>query len=123
LEISHAKDVSDNYSHCFVHAGLAAAPNPADSEGKPGVFYTSMERSWLPSQLGLSGTAVHWIGILLVVLSTPGFVLAGLDILGVTGLRMIWRIAAIISACISMLLLILFRHPWLPKGVLMTSER
>ena len=105
-------------AHGLVHAGLAAAPNPADSQGKPGGFFTAAERSWLLPQLGVAGTAVHWIGITLVSLSTLGFVLAGLGIVGVVGLTTIWRTVAIISASISLLLLILFWHRWLSVGVL-----
>ncbi|MCP4416743.1 MAG: hypothetical protein GY805_08975 [Chloroflexi bacterium] len=89
-------------AHGLVHAGLATAPNPADPEGKPGAFFTAVERSWLLPQLGLSGTAVHWIGIALVALSTLGFILAGLGIFGVAGLSAIWRTVAAISAIISL---------------------
>lgn len=104
-------------AHGLVHAILAAAPNPSDSNAKPGAFFTAADRSWLP-QLGLSASAVQWIGISLVALSTLGFVLAGLGIFGVAGLSAIWRTVAVISSCISLVLLILFWHPWLPVGVL-----
>jgi hypothetical protein len=53
-----------------------------------------------------------------VALSTLGFVLAGLGIFGVAGLSAIWRTVAIVSSFVSLLLLILFWHPWLPVGVL-----
>jgi len=105
-------------AHGLVHAILAIAPNPADSEAKPGAFFTTVERSWLLPQLGLSASAVQWIGIILVVASTLGFVLAGLGVFGVGGLSAIWRTLAILSSCISLLLLILFWHPWLPVGIL-----
>ena len=105
-------------AHGLVHAILAIAPNPADADAKPGAFFTTTERSWLLPQLGLSTSAVQWIGIILVVLSTLGFVLAGLGIFGVAGLSLIWRTLAVFSSCISLLLLILFWHPWLPVGVL-----
>lgn len=105
-------------AHGLVHVGLAIAPNPTDPEAKPGAFFTAMERSWLLPQLGLNAAAVKWIGVLLVGLSTLGFVLAGLGIFGVTGLSAIWRTTAIVSAIVSLLLLFLFWHPWLPVGVL-----
>jgi hypothetical protein len=105
-------------AHGLVHAGLAAAPNPADPVAKPGAFFTAPERSWLLPKLGLSASTVQMIGIILVVLSTLGFVLAGLGIFGVAGLSVVWRSVAIISALISSLLLLLFWHPWLPVGVL-----
>ncbi len=105
-------------AHGLVHAGLAAAPNPADPNAKPLAFFTAAERSWLLPRLGMGETAVHWVGVTLVALSTLGFVLAGLGIFGVAGLSTIWQTVAIISAMPSLLLLILFWHPWLPVGVL-----
>jgi len=105
-------------AHGLVHTILAVAPNPADTDAKPGAFFTTTERSWIFTQLNLPSSAVQWIGILLVSLSTLGFLLAGLGILGVPGLGDIWRTVAIFSAVISLVLLILFWHPWLPVGVL-----
>ena len=105
-------------AHGLAHAGLAAAPNPDDPNAKPGAFFTAVERSWLLSKLGLNASIIRWIGIILVALSTLGFVLAGLGIFGVPGLITIWRTIAVISAEVSLLLLILFWHPWLPVGVL-----
>ncbi|MFC1997040.1 hypothetical protein ACFLXI_05465 [Chloroflexota bacterium] len=105
-------------AHGLVHAILAVAPNPADPDAKPGAFFTAVERSWLLPQLGLSASAVQWVGFILVVLSTLGFVLAGLGIFGVAGLSAIWRTVAIISSCVSLTLLVLFWHAWLPVGVL-----
>ena len=95
-------------AHGLVHAGLAIAPDPNEPEAKPGAFFTAMERSWLLPRIGFTASTVQWVGILLVALSTLGFILAGLGILGVAGLSMIWRTVAIISACGSLLLLILF---------------
>lgn len=97
--------------------GLAPAPNPSDPDVKPGAFFTSPERSWLLPRLGLNPPAVQWIGITLVALATLGFVLAGLGAFGVAGLTAIWRTVAVVSAGVS-LLLVLFWHPWLIVGVL-----
>ena len=85
-------------AHGLVHAILAIAPNPADPNAKPGAFFTAAERSWLLPQLGLNASTIQWIGIILVGLSTLGFVLAGLGIFGVAGLSAIWRTVAIVSA-------------------------
>lgn len=105
-------------AHGLVQAGLAAAPNPEDPETKPGAFFTSTERSWLLTKVGLSSASVRWIGIVLVALATLGFVLSGLGVFGVPGLSEIWRTLAIASAVVSLLLLILFWHLWLIIGVL-----
>jgi hypothetical protein len=105
-------------AHGLVHAGLAAAPDPKDPDNKAGAFFTSAKRSWLLLKLGLSPITIQWIGIGLVSLATLGFVLAGLGIFGVPGLDTIWRVIAIVSAAISLLLLILFWHRWLVVGIL-----
>ena len=105
-------------AHGLVHAGLTAAPNPADPDTKPGAFFTAAERSWLLPRLGFSPPMVKWTGILLVALATLGFVLAGLGIFGVPGLSAVWWAVAAASAGVSLLLLILFWHPWLLVGML-----
>ena len=105
-------------AHGLVHVGLAAAPDPKESESKPGAFFTAPQRSWLLPQLGLKPAAIRWIGILLVVFTTLGFVLAGLGVFGVPGLAELWRTIAVVSAVLSLLLLLLFWHPWIILGVL-----
>ena len=105
-------------AHGLVHSLLAIAPDPGDPAAKAGAFFTAANRSWLLPQLNLDGTAVQRIGIILVGLSTAGFVLAGVGILGVSGLAALWRPLAVLSAAVSLLLLGLFWHPWLPVGVL-----
>ncbi len=105
-------------AHGLVHAGLAAAPIPNDPEAKPGAFFTAAGRSWLLAQLGLSAPVVQWVGVILVALTTVGFVLAGLGVFGVPGLTTIWRTVAVISSCLSLLLLALFWHLWLVVGLL-----
>lgn len=103
-------------AHGLVHVGLAAAPDPNESESKPGAFFTAPQRSWLLPQLGLKPAAIRWIGILLVVFTTLGFVLAGLGVFGVPGLAELWRTIAVVSAVLSLLLLLLFWHPWIILG-------
>ena len=107
--------------HGLVHAGLFAAPDPNDPDSKPGAFFTSPERSWLLSRLGLNPSIVKWLGIILVVLATLGFVLAGLGVFGVPGLVGIWRTITVVSAIVSLLLLVLFWHPWLIVGLLIDA--
>jgi hypothetical protein len=105
-------------AHGLVHAGLFAAPDPNDPESSPAAFLTSTARSWLFNRIEAAAATAQRTGIILVVLSTVGFVLVGLGILGVPGLSEIWRMISVISAAVSLLLLIIFWHPWLVVGVL-----
>jgi hypothetical protein len=104
--------------HGMVHAILAAAPIPNEPDSNPGAFFTNSTRSWLLPRLGLNDTAIQWIGIILVILAALGFILAGLGVIGVPGLNDVWRTVAVVSACVSLLLLIVFWHTWLMVGVL-----
>ena len=103
-------------AHGLVHAGLAAAPNPDKADSTGGAFFTAANRSWLLPQAGLNDAVVQWIGVVLVILTTLGFVVAGLGVFGVPGLSEVWRTVAVVSACLSLSLLIVFWHPWLVVG-------
>ena len=104
-------------AHGLVHAGLAAAPIPNDPNPKPGDFFTAAVRSWLLPKLGFQVAAIRWVGIGLVVLATIAFISTGLGIFGVQGLNSIWRTTAVAGAGGSLLLLLVFWHPWLIVGV------
>lgn len=105
-------------AHALAHAGLAAAPIPGDPDPKPGAFFTEITRSWLFQKIGSAPGFVRLVGIILVVLSTLGFLLSGLGALGVPGLSDIWQAAAGFAVAVSLILLILFWHPWIIVGVL-----
>jgi len=105
-------------AHAVAHAGLAAAPIPDDPDPKPGAFFAEVSRSWLFQKLELDAAVVKKIGIILVILTVLGFIIAGLGGLGIPGLNKIWSTAAGLSAGVSLILLILFWHPWLIVGVL-----
>jgi hypothetical protein len=103
--------------HGIAHAGLASAPDPSESDSAPGAFFTQKERSRLFQYLDLDPILVQRVGIVLVVISVLGFILVGMGVLGVPGLEMIWQGLALISAAASLILLILFWHPWIILGV------
>ena len=105
-------------AHAVAQGGLAAAPIPNDPDSKPGAFFTEVTRSWLFQKLDLDVAIVRKIGIFLVILTVMGFILAGLGGLGVPGLNKIWGTTAGLSAGGSLILLILFWHPWLIVGIL-----
>lgn len=69
-------------AHGLVHSILAVAPTPDDLNAEPGTFFTAKTRSWLFQKMGTPDTVVRWVGIVLVVLATLGFLLTGLGVLG-----------------------------------------
>jgi hypothetical protein len=103
--------------HGIAHAGLASAPDPSESDSSPGAFFTQKGRSRLFQHLDLDPILVQRLGIILVVISIVGFILSGLGILGIPGLKMIWQGLVPITAIASLILLILFWHPWIILGV------
>ncbi|MGB2964851.1 MAG: hypothetical protein WBB69_12785 [Anaerolineales bacterium] len=108
-------------AHAIAHAGLAAAPVPEDPDPKPGAFFTAPARSWIFQRINLDSVPVQKIGVILVILSVLGFILAGTGALGVPGLKGIWQTTAAVSATISLTLLVIYWHPWLILGVLIDT--
>jgi hypothetical protein len=104
-------------AHGLVHSGLAAAPVPNDPASKPGTFFAAPTRSRLLSRMGMGDVSIRMVGLTLVGLATLIFLLAGMGILGVSGLQVIWQTLAIVAAALSLLLLGLFWHSWLVVGV------
>jgi hypothetical protein len=108
-------------AHAIAHAGLAAAPIPSEPSSKPGLFFTSPSRSWLLSNLNLSETTTRTIGIALVALSVVGFLFAGLGALKIPLLLSAWPQIAMVSAVISLVLLVAFWHPWIVLGLILDA--
>jgi hypothetical protein len=108
-------------AHAVAHAGLATAPIPENPDPKPGAFFTAPARSWIFKRINLDSIPVQKIGVILVTLSVVGFILAGLGALGVTGLKGIWQTTAAGSAIVSLILLVLYWHPWLILGVVIDT--
>ncbi len=106
-------------AHAIAHAGLAAAPIPSEPASKPGAFFTSLSRSWLLSSLNLSEKTVRAVGISMVALSVVGFLLAGFGALKVPFLLSAWPQIAMVSAVISLVLLVAFWHPWIVLGLIL----
>ena len=104
-------------AHGLVHSGLAATPIPNDPASKPGAFFTAANRSWLLAGMGLNAPAIRYVGFGLVGLATFSFLLTGIGVLGVPGLHAIWRGLTVLSASLSLVLLVVFWHPWLIFGI------
>ena len=112
-------------AHGFIHISLSWAPLP-----QPGAlrtpFFPSWKRSdtdqkWPVSKLGLPENVVRTAGWLLVVVVTAGFVLAALGLFGLPGLNTLWVPLAAGASILSIVLIALFWHPWLPVGILLDA--
>jgi hypothetical protein len=99
--------------HGLVHTILALSPNPNAAEARIGEFFA---QSWLLGGEG-PGSAGRIIAILLAVIATIGFVATGLALLDILVPFDWWRPLALISAVVSLLLLILFWNRYLIVGV------
>lgn len=109
-------------AHGWVHYSLTRVPVPASGALHtpyfPGWWRPDTDSSWLASRMGLSPEVVRTVGWILWMATLIGFVLAGLGLVGVPGLKMIWQATAIFGAVASLLLLTFYGHPWLVMGVL-----
>ena len=99
-------------AHGLVHWVLIA-PHPSSPGGGPGGF---LARSWLVGNLGLGEDVARWLGIALLVLATVGFASAGV---GILVSQEWWRVLAIASAAVSVVLFGLFWHTWFVAGPLL----
>jgi hypothetical protein len=101
--------------HGLIHAGIATAPDPSKGDsGDPFEFFTGEDRSWLLRLLGVSDSLSWWIAVILIALTTAGFVLAGILLMLNTPA---WREFAIGTSVLSLLFILAFWNRYLPVGV------
>jgi hypothetical protein len=110
-------------AHAFIHISLTWVPIP-----KPGAMRTPFFPSWMRSdtnpkwpisKLGLPGNLVRITGSILLLAVTVAFCLAALGLLGVPGLNMLWIPLADGASIASLVLIVLYWHPWLPAGIIL----
>ena len=109
-------------AHGVVHFILTLVPI-AEPGAKRTPFWPSWRRdatdpAWLASRLGLPAHWVRRIGYVLWVAALIGFVLAGLGLIGLPGLNLIWTITASFGAVASLILLLFYWHPSLFTAVI-----
>ena len=100
--------------HGLVHAILAMVPSPGAAEP---VFATFFSKSWLLSGLGLSESAGKPLALILAAIATIGFIMTGLALLDFLVPFDWWQTLAVVSAVVSLLLLVIFWHPYVIVGV------
>ncbi len=103
--------------HGLTHSILAMVPSPNAPDAGFATFFSG-QGSWLLSRLGLSGSVSKTMSILLAVIATIGFVAAGLALFGILVPFDWWRVLAIASAVVSLLLVIIFWNRYLIAGLL-----
>lgn len=106
--------------HGLMYAGLTTVPMPEPGGLRtpfwPSFWRPNVDPHWLASRLGLPAGAVVSIGTVLWMLALAGFVLAGLGLLGVPGLREIWAPASGVAAAVSLVLFLFYWHNWYVVG-------
>lgn len=100
--------------HGLVHVGAASAPAPGEEDKGAFRFFLGEDRSWLLRSIGVGDGTAWWIAIGLIAAATIGFVIAGVAIFA--GFS-VWRDIAVISAALSLLLIIMFWNRYLPVGL------
>jgi uncharacterized membrane protein YphA (DoxX/SURF4 family) len=96
-------------AHGLVHL-LYLAPRP---EGDPNYPFVPEER-WFAAAVGLAPSAAKAIAGTLAVASTIALMIAGVALLANAEL---WKPAAVIGSVVSLVLMLLFLHPWLVFGI------
>ena len=103
--------------HGLTHSILAIVPSPKTPGAGVATFFPGLG-SRLFTRLGLSESNTKTSAILLAVIATLGFVAAGLALLGILVPFDWWRILAIASAAVSLLLVLIFWDMYLIVGLL-----
>jgi hypothetical protein len=101
-------------AHGLIHWVLIA-PHPTVPDARTGSFLTN---SWLVGNLGLNEAVARWLGSTLIILATIGFAAAGI---GVLGSQEWWRMLAVASAAVSIILIVSFWHNWFVVGPLLDT--
>ncbi|HZW04624.1 MAG TPA: hypothetical protein VFF68_11900 [Anaerolineaceae bacterium] len=106
--------------HGLMYAGLTNVPMPEPGGLRtpfwPSWWRPNVDENWLAVKLGLPSDAVRLIGSGLWVLALAGFVLAGLGLLGIPGLKEIWVPASGAAAAVSLVLFVFYWHNWFVAG-------
>lgn len=109
-------------AHGLIHISLTTVPisepGAVQTPYWPSLRRQNIDPRWLANRLHLSKGTIRILGWVLCAVATAGFILAGLGILHVPGLSTIWIQAATFCSVVSMVLLLLFWHPWFVAGPL-----
>lgn len=109
-------------AHGWIHMSLAQVPLP-----QPGGLHTpffpawwrpAVDPSWPVSRLGIAPAAARALGWVLWLVVVTLYALAGLALFFVPANPAIWQGLTVGASGLSLVLLGLYWHPWLPVGIL-----
>ncbi len=100
--------------HGLIHLGFVS-PRPAPSPGAPPWPFDA-ERSWLLGAVGLDAGVARALAWVLVATLVAGYVVAALAAIPVLPASL-FAPATVVGSVASLLLLLVFFHPWLVIGV------
>ncbi len=105
----------------IVSAQSAGSFNPASAVQNPAWLSwwpAALGHSWLLSWLGLEKPPFSWLSGLLWLAGGLLLIAAGLGVVGVLIPQGLWRPLAISGAVVSLLMLLVYLHPFLGIGIL-----
>ena len=100
--------------HGLIHLGFVS-PRPAPSPGAPPWPFDA-ERSWLLGAVGIDAGVARAVAWVLVATLVAGYVVAALATLPILPAAL-FPPAAVIASIASLVLLLVFFHPWLVIGI------
>ncbi len=109
-------------AHGWIHMSLAQVPLP-----QPGGLHTpffpawwraGVDPSWPVSRLGLAPEATRTLGWVLWLAVVVLYALAGLALFFSPSSAATWQGLTVAASGLSLVLLALYWHPWLPVGIL-----
>ncbi len=105
-------------AHGLIHVSFLSPAPPAKAGGPQWPF--DLTRSRLLATLGLGSGAARAIGTALIVVTVAGYVIAALAFVGITPAT--WFTGAVVAgSAASIVLLVLFFHPWLVLGLVIDA--
>jgi len=106
-------------AHGLVHGALNLVPYQSNLPFWPSWWRPEPGHSWLLQGLGASDMTNRIVGGTIWLIAALGFVFAGLGLLGVPFLQSAWPALTVIAAVVSLLMFVLFWHPWLVVGAVL----
>src|SRR5215207_7324104 len=103
-------------AHGLVHVSLNTVPYGATTPFWPSLWRPDPGHSRVMQGIGFGAESTRVVGGVLLIVATTGFVVAGLAVAGWLVPQAWWPALGVVAASASLLLFVLFPHPWLVVG-------